>query len=248
MKLFIDTANLDEIRDAASWGIIDGVTTNPSLIAKEGRDFASAIDEICQLIEGPVSAEVVAQDCPGMLREAAVLRKIHSNVVIKVPMSVEGVKAVYALSQEGIPTNVTLIFSPVQAMLAAKAGATFVSPFVGRIDDTGVDGMMVVQQIVEMFAVYGYETEVLAASIRHPKHVLDAAMAGSHVSTVPYKVLLQLYRNPLTDLGNASFLKDWAGVPGGNDLTGLVQGYLDRRAPPRASAKGGKGKGGRKAN
>lgn len=240
MRLFIDTANLDEIREVASWGILDGVTTNPSLIAREGRNFAEAIDEICRLVDGPVSAEVVAQDAASMLREARVLARIHENVVVKVPMGIEGVKAVAALSQEGIPTNVTLVFTPAQALLAAKAGATFVSPFVGRIDDIGADGMQVVADIVELFDTYAYDTDVLAASIRHPGHVLGAAKAGSHVATCPFKVLQQLYRNPLTDLGNSAFLKDWAAVPGGDDLVGLVTAFLDRRDAPSKPQKGAK--------
>lgn len=245
MKLFIDTANLDEIREAATWGVIDGVTTNPSLIAREGRDFAEAIDEICRLVDGPVSAEVVSQDAPAMLREARMLRRIHPNVVIKVPMTVEGVKAVSELSREGTPTNVTLVFTPVQAMLAAKAGATYVSPFVGRIDDQGGDGIQVIRDIVELFDTHCYDTEVLSASIRHAKHVLDSAMAGAHVATCPFKVLQQVYRNPLTDLGNAAFSKDWASVPGGHDLEGLVTAYLDRRGHAGQAGKGDRAKGGK---
>ena len=227
MKLFIDTANLDEIREAASWGILDGCTTNPSLIAREGRDFAEAIYEICEIVQGPVSAEVVAQDAPGMLREAALLKQIHEHVVIKVPMSHEGLKATRALADEGTPVNVTLIFSANQALLAAKAGAAYVSPFIGRIDDTGTDGMAVLADIINVFDHYYFDTEVLAASIRHTAHMLEAQRLGSHVATLPYKVLKQMVHHPLTDKGNTAFLADWATVPG-DGLEATVSAFLER--------------------
>ena len=210
MKLFLDTANVDEIRRAASWGILDGVTTNPTLIAKEGRDFRKTVEEIATIVDGPISAEVVSEKAEDMLREAEPLAKIHPNVVIKIPMTAEGLKAVKALSAKGVKTNVTVVFSPLQAMLAAKAGATFVSPFVGRLDDIGHVGMDTIRQIVAVYDNYGYETEVLAASIRHPTHVLEAALAGAHVATIPYKVLEQMVKHPLTTAGIEQFNKDWA--------------------------------------
>jgi len=229
MKLFIDTANLAQIREAASWGIIDGCTTNPSLIAKEGRDFAETIYEICEIVQGPVSAEVVAQDSVGMLREAALLRQIHEQVVIKVPMSWEGIKACRALSDDGARVNVTLCFSAAQALLAAKAGATFVSPFIGRIDDTGQDGLAVLADIIQVFENYHFETEVLAASIRHPQHVYESLRLGAHVATMPFKVLEATIHHPLTDRGNDLFLADWASVPGGG-LEVTVGAFLARRS------------------
>jgi transaldolase len=228
MKLFIDTANLDHIREAASWGVLDGCTTNPSLIAREGGDFAEVIHEICEIVQGPVSAEVVAQDAEGMLREAALLRQIHEHVVIKVPMSHEGLKATRALSDDGARVNVTLIFSVNQALLAAKAGATYVSPFVGRIDDTGQDGMAVLADIIGVFDHYYFDTEVLAASIRHTAHALEAARLGAHVSTMPHEVLRKMALHPQTDLGNAKFLADWDKVPG-EGLEATVSAYLARR-------------------
>ena len=210
MKIFLDTANVDEIRRAASWGILDGVTTNPSLIAKEGRDFRKTVEEIATIVDGPISAEVVSEASEDMLREAEPLSRIHRNVVIKVPMTAEGLKAVRALSATGVKTNVTVVFSPLQALLAAKAGATYVSPFVGRIDDIGHTGMDVVREIVQIYDNYGYSTQVLAASIRHPTHVLEAAKAGAHVATIPMKVLEQMVKHPLTDKGIELFNKDWA--------------------------------------
>ena len=236
MKLFIDTANLDEIRAAAAWGILDGCTTNPSLIAKEGRDFAETIHEICEIVQGPVSAEVVAQDVEGMLRQAKLLRQIHECVVIKLPMSWAGITACRALTEEGTPTNVTLCFSVGQALLAAKAGATFVSPFVGRIDDTGGDGMVLISEIVEAFDKYYFDTEVLAASIRHPAHVLSAVQCGAHVSTMPYKVMKSIVEHPLTDKGNTLFLADWSKVPG--TLEETVSNFLakrDKKKPKKKS-------------
>ncbi len=228
MKLFIDTANIDEIREAASWGILDGCTTNPSLIAREGRDFAEAIFEICEIVQGPVSAEVVAQDAEGILAEAALLRQIHEHVVIKVPMSAEGLKATRALADDGVPVNVTLIFSVNQALLAAKAGAAYVSPFVGRIDDMGNDGIGVLADIINVFDHYYFDTEVLAASVRHSQHALDCQRLGSHVATMPYKVMKQMMGHPLTDKGNAAFLKDWETVPG-DGLTATVSRFLEAR-------------------
>ena len=209
MKIFLDTANINEIKEGASWGIVDGVTTNPSLIAKEKRDFRQVVKEICEIVDGPSSAEVISEDAEGMIKEARELVKIHENIVVKIPMTVEGLKAVSVISKEGIHTNVTLIFSANQALLAAKAGATYVSPFLGRVDDIGSEGMDLVRKIVEIFDIYGYDTEVIAASVRHPLHVTDAALAGAHIATIPMKVLEQMVKHPLTDKGIASFMKDW---------------------------------------
>jgi len=212
MKFFIDTANLDEIRSAASLGLLDGVTTNPSLVAKEKRDFLELLKEICKIVNGPISAEVVSLDAPGMLKEAHHLAKIHENITIKCPMTIEGLKACKSLSGEGIKVNMTLVFSPSQALLAAKAGATFVSPFVGRLDDVSTDGMELIEQIVTIYDNYDYATEVLVASVRHPIHVVQAALIGAHVVTMPYKVIEQLVKHPLTDVGIDRFLKDWEKV------------------------------------
>ena len=212
MKLFIDTANVSEIKEAASWGIIDGVTTNPSLIAKEGRDFAQVVKEICNIVDGPVSAEVLSPDAPGMLKEAEPLVKIHPNVAIKIPMTLEGLKAVKELSQKGIKTHVTLIFSANQALLAAKAGATFISPFVGRLDDVSEYGIGLIEEIVLIYGNYDLPTQVLAASIRTPLHVLDCAKIGAHIATVPFNVLKMLAQHPLTDIGIKKFNDDWAKV------------------------------------
>ncbi len=209
MKLFIDTANIDEIKEAASWGILDGVTTNPSLIAKEGRDFQQVIKEIVDIVDGPISAEVIALDGDKMVDEGEELAKIHDNIVVKVPMTKEGLKATKALAEKGIKVNVTLVFSANQALLAAKAGAAYVSPFLGRVDDIGTTGMNLVEEIIRIFDTYGYETETIAASIRHPLHVTDAALAGSHVATVPFKVLKMMTDHPLTDIGIEKFLADW---------------------------------------
>jgi transaldolase len=209
MKFFIDTANIDEIKEAHSMGMVDGVTTNPSLIAKEGRVFETVIAEICSIVDGPISAEVISLDVAGMLGEARELAKIHDNVVIKVPMTVDGLKATRQLSQEHIKTNVTLVFSPLQALMAAKAGASFVSPFVGRLDDLAQDGMQLVEQIAEIYTNYAYETEIIVASIRNPLHVLDAALAGADIATIPFSVLSKLAAHPLTDKGIAAFLSDW---------------------------------------
>jgi transaldolase len=209
MKIFIDTANVDEIKRVSKWGILDGVTTNPSLIAKEGRDIKDVVEEICSIVDGPISAEVISLDCQEMIEEAKQLSKLHKNIVIKIPMCEEGIKAVSVLSKEGIRTNVTLIFSPQQALIAAKAGASYVSPFAGRLDDIGTDGMQVVSDIAEIFHVYNIETEIIAASIRHPIHVLYAAKSGAHISTIPYKILLQMLKHPLTDKGIELFLEDY---------------------------------------
>jgi transaldolase len=213
MKIFLDTANVEQIREANSWGIIDGVTTNPSLIAKEGRDFREVVEEICSIVNGPISAEVISLDAAGMVKEGRNLAKIHDNINIKVPMTPEGLKAVKDFSARGIKTNVTLVFSANQALLAAKAGATFVSPFVGRIDDTGNDGMKVVHDIVQIYLNYAFDTEIIVASVRHPIHVLEAAKAGAHIATIPWNVLQQMTKHPQTDLGIEAFLKDWEKVP-----------------------------------
>ena len=209
MKFFVDTAEIDEIRALMAFGLVDGVTTNPSLIAKSGRDMVETIKEICDLVDGPVSAEVTATDLDGMLAEADKLRKIADNVAIKVPLTEAGIKACKALSDEGTSVNVTLCFSAAQAILAAKAGAAFISPFVGRLDDIGQDGMSLIEEICEIYSNYDYDTEVLVASVRHPMHVVDAARMGAHVATVPAKVLMQMFKHPLTDKGLAAFLDDW---------------------------------------
>ena len=227
MQFFIDTANLDEIREAASWGILDGCTTNPSLIAREGRDFAETIYEICEIVQGPVSAEVVAQDSEGMLREARLLRQIHQHVVIKVPLTTEGIKTCKVLSSEGTPVNVTLCFSVNQAVIAAKAGATYISPFLGRVDDTGHDGLALLADIVTVYDNYFLDTKVLAASIRHAQHMLEAMRIGSHVATLPFKTMKQMFGHPLTDSGNAKFLADWETVGEGVEET--ARRFLDSR-------------------
>lgn len=213
MKLFIDTANVEEIRKANDMGVICGVTTNPSLIAKEGRKFEEVVREITQIVDGPISAEVISLDSEGMIREAVELAKIHKNIIIKIPMTAEGLKAVKVLSSENIKTNVTLIFSAVQALLAARAGATYVSPFVGRLDDISTDGMELISEIVDIFNYHNIKSEIIAASIRHPMHVTQAARIGCHIATVPYKVLVQMTKHPLTDRGIEQFLKDWETVP-----------------------------------
>jgi transaldolase len=209
MKFFIDSANIEEIREAASLGILDGVTTNPSLVAKEGRNFRQLLDEILDIVDGPVSAEVVSVDKDGILKEARELASIHRNIVVKVPLIREGLKAVRQLTDEGINTNVTLCFSPTQALLAAKAGATYISPFIGRLDDISIDGMELIQQIVTIYHNYDFPTQVLAASIRHPLHVVDAALMGAHVATIPFKIIEQMFFHPLTDSGLKRFLDDW---------------------------------------
>lgn len=209
MKFFIDTANINEIKEAASYGLLDGVTTNPSLVAKEGKDFLQLLDEILKIVDGPISAEVVSTDYEGIMKEARQLAQIHKNIVVKVPLIKEGIKAVKSLSDEGINTNVTLCFSPSQALLAAKAGATYISPFVGRLDDISHDGMGLVEQIVQIYENYNFKTQVLVASIRHPLHLVEAALMGAHVSTMPFDVIEKLFKHPLTDLGLEKFLSDW---------------------------------------
>ncbi|SES82135.1 transaldolase [Natronincola peptidivorans] len=209
MKLFIDTANVEEIKEIASWGILEGVTTNPSLIAKEGRVFKEVIKEITEIVDGPISAEVISLKAAEMVVEAEDLVKIHENIVIKIPMTDEGLKAVKVLSSKGIKTNVTLVFSPSQALMAAKAGATYVSPFLGRLDDIGHTGVELVKEIVEIFDLYLIDTEVIAASIRHSMHVLETAKVGAHIATIPYGVFKQMLKHPLTDSGIDRFLKDW---------------------------------------
>lgn len=213
MKLFIDTANVEEIKKANDMGVICGVTTNPSLIAKEGRLFEEVVREITQIVDGPISAEVISLDSEGMIKEAVELAKIHRNIIIKIPMTTEGLKAVKVLHKENIKTNVTLIFSAGQALLAARAGATYVSPFVGRLDDVSNNGMELIAEIVDIFDNYEISTEIIAASIRHPMHVTQAARLGCHIATVPYKVLVQMAKHPLTDKGIEQFLKDWDNVP-----------------------------------
>ncbi|HXG30331.1 MAG TPA: fructose-6-phosphate aldolase [Thermodesulfobacteriota bacterium] len=211
MKFFLDTANMDEIRDAVSYGVLDGVTTNPTLVAKEGeqRGFKELIREICEIVKGPVSAEVISTDVERMLDEARELASVHPHVVVKMPLTEDGIKATKRVSEEGIRVNVTLVFSPSQALLAAKAGAAYVSPFVGRFDDVSNTGMDLVRDIVHIYKNYGYPTEVLVASVRHPIHVVEAAKAGAHIATMPYKVFKQLLKHPLTDVGLERFLEDW---------------------------------------
>ncbi len=209
MKIFIDTANVDEIRKANDLGVIDGVTTNPSLIAKEGRDFKEVIEEIVSIVDGPISGEVISLDSEGMIKEGREIAKIHSNMVVKIPMTAEGLKAVKVLSKEGIKTNVTLVFTATQAMLAAKAGATYVSPFLGRLDDISTEGLRLIEDISSVFYNYGIETEIICASIRHPMHVLECAKIGADIATIPYKVIMQLVKHPLTDKGIEKFLEDW---------------------------------------
>jgi len=213
MKLFIDTANVAHIREIESWGVICGVTTNPSLIAKEGRNFAEVVKEITDIVDGPISAEVIDTQHEGMVKEARTLVKIHKNIVIKIPMTSEGLKATKMLTAEGIHTNVTLVFSAAQALLAARAGATYVSPFLGRLDDIGMDGMNLIQEICDIFEQHDITTEIIAASIRHPIHATEAARLGAHIATIPYPVFQQMLNHPLTDNGIAKFLKDWETVP-----------------------------------
>jgi transaldolase len=213
MKFFIDTADVVEIKQAAEYGLLDGVTTNPSLIAQTKRQFKEVITEICQLVDGPISAEVISLDADGMIKEAKELKAIHKNIVVKIPLTMDGLKATKWCSENGIQTNVTLCFSPLQALMAAKAGATYISPFVGRLDDIGQDGMELISQIIEIYSNYGFETQVLVASIRHPMHVLEAARLGADVVTIPFKVLSQLVQHPLTDIGIKKFLSDWEKVP-----------------------------------
>ena len=209
MKFFIDTANVKEIREAASFGVVDGVTTNPSLIAKEGRDFKQVIAEICEIVDGPISAEAVSLEADKMVAEGLELAKIHKNIVVKLPMTKDGLKATKVLADKGIKVNMTLVFSASQALLAAKVGAAYVSPFVGRLDDISHYGMDLVEQIVTIYDNYGYPTEVIVASVRNPLHVVDAAMVGAHIATIPFSVIDQLVKHPLTDIGIEKFLADW---------------------------------------
>ena len=214
MKLFLDTANVEHIKEANEMGVICGVTTNPSLIAKEGRDFNEVIKEITEIVDGPISGEVVSEDAEGMIKEGREIAAIHKNMIVKIPMTVEGLKAVKVLAREGIKTNVTLIFSANQALLAANAGATYVSPFLGRVDDISMDGMELVRTIAEIFEVHGINTEIIAASVRHPIHVIEVARAGAHIATVPYTLVMQMVKHPLTDAGLEKFKADWAAAFG----------------------------------
>lgn len=213
MKFFLDTANIEEIREANSWGVIDGVTTNPTLISKEGREFEELVQEICTIVDGPISVEAVSQAAQDIVPEAEGLARIHPNIVVKIPQTIEGLKAIKILSNQGVKTNATLTFSPSQALLAAKAGATYVSPFIGRLDDIGYVGMDLVRDIITIYENYNYKTQVIVASVRNPLHVVDAALAGAHVVTIPFRVLKQLVRHPLTDIGVERFLADWRKVP-----------------------------------
>jgi len=209
MKFFIDTANIDEIKEAAALGVLDGVTTNPSLVSKEGKDFRKLLDEILKIVDGPVSAEVISTDYDGILKEGRDLAKIHKNIVVKIPLIKEGLKACKTLTSEGIKVNVTLCFSPNQAILAAKAGATYVSPFVGRLDDISTSGMDLISQIVQIYRNYNYKTQVLVASVRHPLHVVESALIGADVCTIPFDVIKKMFNHPLTDIGLEKFLSDW---------------------------------------
>jgi transaldolase len=213
MKFFIDTADVKEIREAHELGLVDGVTTNPSLIAKSGRKFKDVIKEIVSIVDGPISAEVISLDAPGMIKEGKDLAKIHKNIVVKLPMTPEGLKACKTLTDKGIKTNVTLIFTSMQALLAAKAGATYVSPFVGRLDDISQDGMGIIEEIRAIFDNYGYTSEIIVASVRNPIHVLNSALIGADIATIPYSVMIQLAKHPLTDAGIKKFLADWEKVP-----------------------------------
>lgn len=213
MKLFLDTANLEQIKLANSWGIIDGVTTNPSLIAKEGRKFEEVIKEITAIVNGPISAEVISLDAEGMVKEAVPLSQIHPNIVIKIPMTAEGLKAARALKEKGIKTNVTLVFSANQALLAAKAGAAYISPFVGRLEDNGQDSVCLIKDIMTIFKNYGFGTQVIVASIRNPIQIIEAAKAGAHIATVPFNVLELMIKHVLTEQGIKKFLEDWKKVP-----------------------------------
>ena len=209
MKIFIDTANIEEIKAANEWGIIDGVTTNPTLVAKEGKDFKSMVNQILSIVDGPISVEVISTESEGMVKEALVMSKWSKNIVIKIPMIPEGLKAVKVLNEKGIKTNVTLVFSVNQAILAAKAGATYVSPFIGRLDDIGHDGMQIIRDLVQVYKEYGFKTEIIVASVRHPLHVVESAKIGAHVATIPYNVIEKMFKHPLTDNGLEKFLKDW---------------------------------------
>jgi transaldolase len=213
MKFFIDTANIQEIKEGIDLGMVDGVTTNPSLIAKEKKGFEEVVRDILEMVDGPVSLEVISLDFRGMVKEGKKLARLGENAVVKVPSTTEGLKATRILATEGIPVNQTLVFSPLQALLAAKAGAAYVSPFVGRLDDVSHDGMEIVEQIINIFDNYGFETEIIVASVRHPRHVLEAALMGADIATIPFKVIAQLAKHPLTDQGTELFLADWKKVP-----------------------------------
>jgi transaldolase len=213
MKFFLDTANVDEIREAYSWGVIDGVTTNPTLISKENRKFYELLEEICSIVDGPVSAEVVSTNAEGMVKEAEDLVKIAPNIVVKIPLIKEGIKAVKILKGKGIKTNVTLVFSPGQALLAGKVGATYVSPFVGRIDNISEEGLDLVRKIKQIYSNYGFNTEIIVAAIRNPMHVINAALVGADIATMRFEILEMLFQHPMTDLGLDQFLKDWEKVP-----------------------------------
>ena len=214
MRFFLDTANIEHIKEANEMGVICGVTTNPSLVAKEGRNFNEVIKEITEIVDGPISGEVISEDALGMIKEGREIAAIHKNMIVKIPMTAEGLKATKVLSKEGIKTNVTLIFSVTQALLAANAGATYVSPFLGRIDDISMDGMELVRNVADIFAVHGIETEIIAASVRNPIHVIQAAQAGADISTVPYSLVMQMIKHPLTDQGLEKFKADWAAAFG----------------------------------
>ena len=214
MRFFLDTANIEHIKEANEMGVICGVTTNPSLVAKEGRDFKDVIKEITEIVDGPISGEVISEDAAGMIKEGREIAAIHKNMIVKIPMTAEGLKATKVLSKEGIKTNVTLIFSATQALLAANAGATYVSPFLGRIDDISMDGMELVRNIADIFAIHGIETEIIAASVRNPIHVIQAAEAGADISTIPYNLVMQMIKHPLTDQGLEKFKADWAAAFG----------------------------------
>ncbi|MBL4935606.1 fructose-6-phosphate aldolase [Clostridium sp. YIM B02515] len=214
MRFFLDTANIEHIREANEMGVICGVTTNPSLVAKEGRDFNEVLNEITQIVDGPISGEVISEDAQGMIKEGREIAKIHKNMIVKIPMTGEGLKACKVLSKEGIKTNVTLIFSAPQALLAANAGATYVSPFLGRLDDISMDGMDLVRTIADIFAIHGINTQIIAASVRNPIHVIEAAKAGADIATIPYSLVMQMLKHPLTDQGLAKFKADWAAAFG----------------------------------
>ena len=212
MKIFIDTANIDEIKTANEWGVIDGVTTNPTLVAKEGKDFKSIVNQILSIVDGPINVEVISTDSIGMVKEALEMAKWSKNIVIKLPMIPEGLKAVKILNENGVKTNVTLVFSVNQAILAAKAGATYVSPFIGRLDDIGHDGMQIIRDMVQIYKLYDFRTEIIVASVRHPLHVIESAKIGAHVATIPFSVIEKMFKHPLTDIGLEKFLKDWKKV------------------------------------
>lgn len=209
MKIFIDTANIEEIKTANEWGVIDGVTTNPTLVAKEGKDFKALINEILGIVDGPISVEVISTDSEGMIKEALEMSNWSENIVVKIPMIPEGLKAVKTLNENDVKTNVTLVFSVNQALLAAKAGATYVSPFIGRLDDIGHDGMQIIHDLVQIYNIYDFKTEIIVASIRHPLHVIESAKTGAHVATIPFGVIEKMFKHPLTDIGLEKFLRDW---------------------------------------